>query len=177
MKNFTKIALSAVAVAALGTGSFVMADHHEKKDKKGGYGEKQDIVATAVSAGQFNTLAAALTQAGLVETLQTGGPFTVFAPTDEAFAKLPTGTVETLLKDENKEQLKSVLLYHVVDGKVKAEKVVGMDTAKTLQGGDVSISTRDGNVFLNDNVQVIKADVMASNGVIHVIDGVLLPQG
>lgn len=133
----------------------------------------QSIVETAVAAGQFNTLAAALTAAGLVETLDKGeGPFTVFAPTDEAFAKLPAGTVEGLLADT--EALKAVLLYHVVDGKVMAEDVVKLNAAKTLQGGDVTVSTAGGGVSIN-NAKVVAADVKAKNGVIHVIDTVLIP--
>lgn len=133
----------------------------------------KSIVETAVEAGQFTTLAAALTAAGLVETLDKGeGPFTVFAPTDEAFAKLPEGTVEGLLADP--EALKSVLLYHVVEGKVKAEDVVKLDSAKTLQGGEVKVSTSYGTVSIN-NAKVVTADVKAKNGVIHVIDTVLIP--
>jgi|SRR5581483_7452862 len=135
----------------------------------------KDIVDTAVAAGQFNTLAKALEAAGLVETLKGKGPFTVFAPTDEAFAKLPAGTLDELLKPENKEKLKSILLYHVVSGKVTAAKVAKMTSAKTLNGEDVKISVSGGKVMVND-ATVIKADIMASNGVIHVIDTVLLPK-
>ena len=131
----------------------------------------QDIVDTAVSAGQFNTLAKALTEAGLVETLKGAGPFTVFAPTDEAFAKLPAGTLEALLKD--KEQLTAVLTYHVVAGKVMASDVVKLSEAKTVQGQNVKIDTM-GGVMVND-AHVVKTDIMASNGVIHVIDKVILP--
>jgi uncharacterized surface protein with fasciclin (FAS1) repeats len=131
----------------------------------------KDIVDTAVSAGQFNTLAKALTEAGLVETLKGTGPFTVFAPTDEAFAKLPAGTLEALLKDKAK--LTAVLTYHVVAGKVIAADVVKLHSAKTVQGQNVTISTMSG-VMVND-AHVVKADVMASNGVIHVIDKVILP--
>jgi len=142
--------------------------------KKASYNKKSDIVDTALAAGQFNTLAAALQAAGLVETLKGEGPFTVFAPTDEAFAKLPAGTVENLLKPENKDQLVAVLTYHVVPGKVKSDKVVTLDTASTVQGSNVAVSVRDGSVFVDD-AKVIKADVWASNGVIHVIDSVILP--
>jgi uncharacterized surface protein with fasciclin (FAS1) repeats len=118
---------------------------------------------------------AAVKAAGLVETLQGKGPFTVFAPTDEAFAKLPVGTVEDLLKPENKAKLVSILTYHVVAGSVSSAQVVKMTSAKTVEGRSVKISTKDGSVMI-DNAKVVKADVMASNGVIHVIDTVLLPQ-
>jgi len=140
----------------------------------GGHGKK-DIVDTAVSAGQFTTLAAALDAAGLVDTLKGDGPFTVFAPTDEAFAKLPEGTVETLLKPENRDQLVAILTYHVVPGKVKAADVVKLDSATTVNGSDVTISVADGGVSI-DNAKVVKTDISASNGVIHVIDAVILPQ-
>lgn len=135
---------------------------------------KMDIVDTAVAAGSFKTLAAALQAAGLIETLKSKGPFTVFAPTDDAFAKLPAGTVETLLKPENKEKLKAILLYHVVAGDVTSAKVVKLTSAKTVNGQDVKISVVDGTVMIND-AKVVKADIAASNGVIHVIDTVLLP--
>ena len=132
------------------------------------------IPATAAPAGSFKTLAAALQAAGLIETLKSKGPFTVFAPTDDAFAKLPAGTVETLLKPENKEKLKAILLYHVVAGDVTSAKVVKLTSAKTVNGQDVKISVVDGTVMIND-AKVVKADIAASNGVIHVIDTVLLP--
>ena len=132
-----------------------------------------DIVATADSAGTFKTLLAAATAAGLVDTLQGKGPFTVFAPTDEAFAALPAGTLDGLLKDP--EALKKILLYHVVSGEVTADKVVGMTSADTVEGSPIAISVKDGKVYLNDSAQVVKTDIMASNGVIHVIDKVLLP--
>lgn len=133
---------------------------------------KSDIVETAVSAGSFETLVTALKTAGLVETLKSNGPFTVFAPTDQAFAKLPPGTVEALLKDKDK--LKAILTYHVVMGDVKAADVVKLKTAKTVQGQTVAINAQDG-VRIN-NAKVVKADVDCSNGVIHVIDTVLLPK-
>ncbi len=133
-----------------------------------------DIVDTAVSAGQFKTLTAALQAADLVGTLKGNGPFTVFAPTDEAFAKLPSGTVESLLKPENKDKLVSILTYHVVPGKVLASDVVNLDSAKTVNGSNVNISTNSEGVNINQ-AKVIKADVMSSNGVIHVIDEVILP--
>ncbi len=134
-----------------------------------------DIVDTAVADGRFTTLAAALGAADLIDTLKGEGPFTVFAPTDDAFAKLPEGTVATLLLPENLEQLKSILLYHVVSGKVMAEDVVTLTSADTVLGEAVTIKVEDGKVYLNDTVQVIITDVEASNGVIHVIDAVLLP--
>ncbi len=135
---------------------------------------KMDIVDTAVKAGSFKTLAAALKAAGLVDTLKGKGPFTVFAPTDEAFAKLPPGTVETLLKPENKDKLVSILTYHVVAGNVKAADVVKLKSAKTVQGQTVAIDATDG-VKIN-NAKVVKADIDCGNGVIHVIDAVLLPK-
>jgi len=134
----------------------------------------QDIVDTAVSAGQFTTLTTALKAADLVDTLKGTGPFTVFAPTDEAFAKLPAGTVENLLKPENKAKLTAILTYHVVPGAVKAEQVTKLDEAKTVNGAMAKVSTRDGKVMI-DNATVVKADIAASNGVIHVIDKVIMP--
>ena len=133
-----------------------------------------DIIDTAVAAGNFKTLAAALTAAGLVDTLKGTGPFTVFAPTDEAFAKLPAGTVDALLKDLPK--LKGILTYHVVSGKVMAADVMKMDgkSAKTVNGADVKISTQ-GGVKLNGKVNVTKTDIACTNGVIHVVDSVLMP--
>ena len=136
--------------------------------------KKQDVVDTAVSAGQFNTLVAAVKAGGLVETLKGEGPFTVFAPTDEAFAKLPAGTVENLLRPENKEKLVAVLTYHVVPAKAMAKDVSGMSSAKTVQGKELKLKVEDGKVMV-DGARVIKADVEASNGVIHVIDSVLMP--
>ena len=133
-----------------------------------------DIIDTAVAAGTFKTLAAAVTAAGLVETLKGTGPFTVFAPTDEAFAKLPAGTVESLLADIPK--LKAILTYHVVSGKVMAADVMTMDgkTAATVNGASLAISTA-GGVKLNATTNVVKTDIECTNGVIHVIDSVLLP--
>ncbi len=133
------------------------------------------IVDIAVADGRFNTLVAAVTAADLVDTLNGEGPFTVFAPTDDAFAALPEGTVENLLLPENKQALTDILLYHVVSGKVMAADVVGLTSAPTVLGQDITITVKDGNVFLNDTVQVIITDIEASNGVIHVIDAVLLP--
>ena len=160
MKTFATSAaalLLAVAMAAP-----VRADHHRGKD----------IVDTAVAAGSFNTLATALKAAGLVETLKGKGPFTVFAPTDDAFKKLPAGTLEKLLAD--KAQLTRVLTYHVVAGKIMAADVIKLTEAKTVEGSSVKISVKDSKVKVND-ANVVKTDVGASNGVIHVLDAVILP--
>jgi uncharacterized surface protein with fasciclin (FAS1) repeats len=135
----------------------------------------KDIVDTAVADGRFTTLVAAVTAAELVDTLKSEGPFTVFAPTDDAFAALPAGTLDSLLLPENKQALTDILLYHVVSGKVLAADVVGLSAAPTVLGKDITITVKDGKVFLNDTVQVIITDIEASNGVIHVIDAVLLP--
>jgi transforming growth factor-beta-induced protein len=137
--------------------------------------ESNTIVDIAVEDGRFNTLVAALQAADLVETLQGEGPFTVFAPTDDAFAALPAGTIEELLKPESKQALTDILLYHVVSGKVMAADAVGLTSASTVLGRDISIKVQDGKVFLNDTIQIIITDIEASNGVIHVIDAVLLP--
>lgn len=142
------------------------ADHHNEK--------KANIVETAVAAGSFKTLVAAVQAAGLVETLSGKGPFTVFAPTDEAFAKLPAGTVESLLKPENKDKLIAVLTYHVVPGLVTAKDVKTM-MAKTVNGQEVSLKVSATGVTI-DSAKVIKTDIMTSNGVIHVIDSVILPK-
>jgi transforming growth factor-beta-induced protein len=144
--------------------SFVNASHKTSPD----------IVDTAVSAGIFKTLVAAVQAGGLVDTLKSAGPFTVFAPTDEAFAKLPAGTVESLLKPENKAKLVQILKYHVVAGKVAAADVVKLSSAKTVEGSNVKIKTTNGKVMINSS-NVVKADIMTSNGVIHVIDSVLMP--
>ena len=153
--------LIAATVAAFGIS-------HAESDAK-----QKDIVAVASSAGSFNTLVAAVKAAGLVETLQGAGPFTVFAPTDEAFAKLPKGTVEDLLKPENKAKLVAILTYHVVAGKVMAADVKTMK-AKTINGQELDIKVADGHVTV-DSARVVKTDVAASNGVIHVIDSVMSP--
>ncbi len=137
--------------------------------------KKQDIVDTAVAAGTFHTLTAALRAAGLVDTLKGKGPFTVFAPSDEAFSKLPAGTLESLLQPENKDKLKAILLYHVVAGDVTAAQAMKLSSAKTVNGQDLRLTVNDGTVMVND-AKVVKADVLASNGVIHVIDTVLLPK-
>ncbi len=163
--QFIRFTLAAVAAVALVAGSTVKAQ------------APKDIVDTAVAAGSFKTLAAALQAAGLVDTLKGAGPFTVFAPTDEAFAKLPKGTVEDLLKPENKAKLTAILTYHVVPGKVMASQVVTMNgkEAKTVNGQSVKISV-NGNTVMVDGAKVVKTDVAASNGVIHVIDTVILPR-
>ena len=133
----------------------------------------KDIVETATEAGSFSTLLTAVKAAGLVETLQGDGPFTVFAPTDEAFAALPAGTLEGLLADPA--ALKKVLLYHVVPGAVTADQVVGLTSADSAEGAPIAIAVKDGSVYLNDSAKVVTTDVLASNGVIHVIDAVILP--
>ena len=160
----TGLALAATLLVA----PFLMASTAQAQTK--------DIVDTAVEAGSFNTLAAALGAAGLVETLKGDGPFTVFAPTDEAFAALPAGTVDKLLLPANREALTAVLTYHIVAGSVTASQVMGMSSAGTVNGQEVAVMTHDGKVMIND-ATVVSADVMATNGVIHVIDKVLLPEG
>lgn len=175
-----KIIFSLVAVLAL-TPIAIFAQSSTCKTKNENYQKasyttaEMDIVDTAVSAKMFNTLVAAVKAADLVSTLKSDGPFTVFAPTDDAFAKLPKGTVENLLKPENKDMLVKILTYHVVPGKVKAESVVKMNSAKTAQGQNVNIMVKNGGVFLNKSTQVIKTDIEATNGIIHVIDSVLMP--
>jgi uncharacterized surface protein with fasciclin (FAS1) repeats len=171
MKATFKIATLAlamfVAVALSLATKPAVADKSVVKDK--------DIIDTAVGAGSFNTLAAALQAGGLIDTLKGEGPFTVFAPTDEAFSKLPAGTVESLLKPENKDKLVEILTYHVVAGKVMAKDVVGLSSAKTVQGKNIMIEVKDGKVMLNGAATVIKTDINCTNGVIHVIDSVILP--
>ncbi len=134
-----------------------------------------DIVDTAVAAGSFKTLVAAVKAAGLVDTLKGTGPFTVFAPTDEAFAKLPAGTVENLLKPENKAQLQGILTYHVVPSLVMAKDVLKLKTAKTVNGQELTVKASNGSVMV-DNAGVVKTNIVSSNGVIHVIDAVVLPK-
>ena len=136
--------------------------------------EKKDLVDTAVAAGSFKTLTAALKAGGLVEALKGKGPLTVFAPTDEAFAKLPEGTVENLLKPENKDQLVDILTYHVVKGRVPSKKAVKLDSATALNKKDLTLKVEDEALYLN-NSKVVKADLKCTNGIIHVIDSVLLP--
>ena len=158
------LVVAAVAAAAIGASASASTASRLGGDK--------NIVETAVAAGQFKTLASLLTKTGLGDTLATGGPFTVFAPTDEAFAKVPKATLDALA--ENPAQLKSVLLYHVVPGRVTAADVVKLSSAKTLEGRSLAIKVVDGSVFV-DQAKVTTPDVMASNGVIHVIDSVLIP--
>jgi len=168
MTTTISIRAGIAAVACLGfIAAIANAGHHGEMKTK-------DIVDTAVGAGQFTTLAAALEAADLIGTLKGEGPFTVFAPTDAAFAKLPEGTVETLLEPENRDQLTAILTYHVVAGKVMAKDVVELTAATTVNGSDVTIAVQDGSVRI-DNATVIKTDIAASNGVIHVIDTVILP--
>ncbi|MCC4784406.1 fasciclin [Vibrio splendidus] len=155
-----------VLVATLLFTAFAHANHHEMK---------KDIVDVAAENGSFTTLVAAVKAAGLVDTLKGDGPFTVFAPTDEAFAALPEGTVEMLLKPENKDKLVAILTYHVVPGKIMAAEVMKLSSAETVQGEAVMVAIDDGNVMIN-KAKVVIPDVKASNGVIHVIDAVLLPK-
>jgi uncharacterized surface protein with fasciclin (FAS1) repeats len=163
----TTIALLVAALAAAAIGASASASTASKSEGD------ENIVQTALAAGQFNTLASLLTKAGLVETLSTGGPFTVFAPTDAAFAKVPKATLDALA--ENPALLKSVLLYHVVPGRVAAADVVKLESAKTIEGRSVAIKVVDGAVYV-DKAKVVTPDVTASNGVIHVIDSVLIPK-
>ena len=159
---------SRIWIAALTIGLFSASAAHAQHAQHAG----QDLVQTAVAAGQFTTLVKAVQAAGLVETLQGDGPFTVFAPTDAAFAKLPAGALEGLLA--NPEQLRAVLLYHVVPGRVTAAQVTGIQSAATVQGASVPVRVQNGRVSVG-GAQVVQADVSASNGVIHVIDTVLMP--
>ncbi|MBK7579677.1 MAG: fasciclin domain-containing protein [Myxococcales bacterium] len=161
-------------VIALGVGVFGCGSDDDSSNPSN-QTQQNSIIQTAQAAGSFKTLVAAVEAASLVETLSGPGPFTVFAPTDEAFAKLPAGTIDTLLKPENKQALADILTYHVVSGDVRAESVVTLSAAKTVNGAEVSIKIVDGAVILNDSVKVVQTDIVASNGVIHVIDAVLLP--
>jgi uncharacterized surface protein with fasciclin (FAS1) repeats len=163
-KTMTKMSAGLVAAMAL-TGAAANM----------GAATDQNIVDTAVAAGSFKTLAKALQAAGLVETLKGAGPFTVFAPTDEAFAKLPAGTLDALLKPENKRKLQRILTSHVVAGKVMAAQVVKTSSAKAVSGDTLTIASRDGGVTV-DGAKVVKTDIAATNGVIHVIDSVILPK-
>ncbi len=168
MRLFSLPKMMFAAVLAIGLGMASTAVN------AGGHGPKKDIVDTAVGAGQFQTLVAAVQAAGLVDTLKGDGPFTVFAPTDAAFAKLPAGTVENLLKPENKDQLVAVLTYHVLPGKVMSGDISGKKLeAETVQGQSVAIDATSGVTV--DGASVVQADVTATNGVIHVIDTVILP--
>ena len=174
MKTIFTLLIAVFAVAAISTvASADCGADHGKSTKASASEKKMDIVETAVNAGSFNTLVTAVKAAGLVETLSGPGPFTVFAPTDDAFAKLPAGTVEALLKDKAK--LTSVLTYHVVSGKYMAADVVKMSSLKSVQGQDIAISLKDG-AAMADNAKIIQTDIVCSNGVIHVIDAVILPK-
>ncbi|WP_299694719.1 fasciclin domain-containing protein [uncultured Vibrio sp.] len=164
LNQFTKNL--SVLVATLFFTAFAYANHH---------GMKKDIVDVAAKNGSFNTLVAAVEAAGLVETLKGDGPFTVFAPTDEAFAALPDGTVDMLLKPENKDKLVAILTYHVVPGKIMSAEVMKLDSAVTVQGEAVMVAIDEGSVMINQ-AKVVMPDVKASNGVIHVIDAVLMPK-
>ena len=160
----TKVLIIAVAFIFLSSVAIMASSH-----------TKMDIVDTAVSAGSFNTLVAAVKAADLVDTLKGEGPFTVFAPTDDAFAKLPAGTLDDLLKPENKDKLKSILTYHVVPGKVMAKDVATMKMAETVNGQSFMVSM-EGDSVMVDTAKVVKTDIECSNGVIHVIDTVILPK-
>ena len=161
MKKLIQLTFVSLAAIVLSANAFA-----------GDYGDKKDIVDTAIGAGSFNTLVTAVQAAGLVETLKGEGPFTVFAPTDAAFAAIPEADLNALLAD--KEQLTAVLTYHVVAGKVMAADVVGLDSATTVQGSDIDITVTDAGVKV-DNANVVQTDIETSNGVIHVIDAVILP--
>ena len=170
--SFQKLlTLTAVLALVTITSQASLAGNKAKSEEAA---KEKDIVGTAVAAGDFETLVAAVQAAGLVETLQGEGPFTVFAPTDEAFAKLPEGTVEDLLKEENREQLIAILTYHVVSGRVMAKDVVELDKATTVEGSELQIKVKDGEVMV-DGARVLKTDINTSNGVIHVIDTVMIP--
>jgi len=165
------LAVTAIAALAIAIGcatSNSVADHHEHKSH-------DDIVDTAISNGNFTTLVAAVKAAGLVDTLKSPGPLTVFAPTDDAFAKLPKGTVESLLKPENKDKLVSILTYHVAPGKLTADKVLKRNHIKTAQGQSLTVMLKGGKPYV-DNAQITATDIKASNGVIHVIDTVVMPK-
>ncbi|WP_428407869.1 fasciclin domain-containing protein [Hyphococcus sp.] len=160
--------VAALAAAAAMSVSPAFADHHKSAK------QKSDIVDTAIAAGSFNTLVVAVQAAGLEATLRSEGPFTVFAPTDDAFAKLPEGTVETLLKPENKDKLVSILTYHVIPGAVMSSDIAGKTLdVKTVEGSTASVDATDGVKI--DGASVIQADIKTSNGVIHVIDAVIMP--
>ena len=174
LKKITKAA--AVAGVVLGLAACGSTNGHDATAKDHGTMAKADIVDTAVSAGQFNTLVAAVKAADLVGTLKSDGPFTVFAPTDAAFDKLPAGTVENLLKPENKDKLVAVLTYHVLSGKVMAGDIAGKELmVPTVQGQKLDVNATGGKVMIN-GANVVGADIETSNGVIHVIDTVLLPK-
>lgn len=181
MGIFKSFVASTLILAGAGMAPLVMADHHAMGEK-----EKMTIVESAAKADNLSTLVAAIKAAGLAETLSGPGPFTVFAPTNEAFAKLPDGTVEALLKPENKDQLTAILTYHVVPAKATSSAAIqmvqddgGAHPATTVQGGEITLSLEGESLMIEDakgnKAKVIKADMMQSNGVVHVIDTVLMP--
>lgn len=170
MRTYVSLLLSALALAACGESSSKPAQDATSSSTVA----KGDILETADQAGQFKTLLAAIKAADLESTLKSGGPFTVFAPTDAAFAKLPAGTVDSLLKPENKEKLKAVLTYHVVAGKVPSSEAVKLKSAKTVNGKELALDASSGTLKVG-GANVVQADVAASNGVIHVVDTVILP--
>jgi len=173
MKRTILLSLSAVAIVVAACSSAATSAPKATPTAAPSAAPAGDIVQVATAAGSFKTLLKAATAAGLVDTLKGAGPFTVFAPTDAAFAALPAGTLDALLKDPAK--LKDILLYHVVSGKVTADQVVKLTSAPTVQGKAIKIAVKDGTVYLNDTVKVVTTDIPTSNGVIHVIDAVLLP--
>ena len=183
MKKFAPLGIAAVFALALGSFAVTPAQAGCGNCETDGHAHEADhthaepgtIVEIAAGNENFSTLVAAVTAADLAETLSGEGPFTVFAPTNEAFAALPDGTLDELLKPENKDQLIAILTYHVVAGKVTAEQVVELESAETVQGGEIAIAVSDDGVTLNETVNVVKTDIIGSNGVIHVIDAVLLP--
>ncbi len=174
MKNFTKIFVSTILLAFLISilPAFSMYSNASTQVK-----EDKNIVETAKSDGRFNTLVEALNKANLVNTLEGKGPFTVFAPTDDAFKKLPAGTLENLLKPENKDTLNDILLYHVTKGNLSSAKILKSDGKKLtlLNGKTANIILKNGDIFIND-AKIIITDIQTSNGIIHVIDAVLIPQ-
>ena len=173
MKRTILLSLAAVAIVVAACSSAATSAPKATPTAAPSAAPAGDIVQVATAAGSFKTLLKAATAAGLVDTLKGAGPFTVFAPTDAAFAALPAGTLDALLKDPAK--LKDILLYHVVSGKVTADQVVKLTSAPTVQGKAIKIAVKDGTVYLNDTVKVVTTDIPTSNGVIHVIDAVLLP--
>ena len=172
--GLVKMTAAAIVGMALAAGATI-AETPGKNMVQVAAASDKNIVETASAAGQFKTLTAAINAADLAETLKGSGPFTVFAPTDAAFAKLPAGTVENLLKPENRDRLAAILTYHVVPGKVTAAEVTQLDEAKTANGRMIDVSTSGGIMMVND-AKVITADIPASNGIIHVIDTVILPE-
>ena len=174
-RNTMKHITTTIALGLFALATPVFADDAKSANNSAVATAKKDIVDTAVAAGSFKTLAAALQAAGLIDALKGDGPFTVFAPTDEAFAKLKKGTVENLLKKENKDKLVEILTYHVVSGKVMAETAVTLDKATALNKKDIALAVKGKSLTLNSTAKVIKADIDCTNGVIHVIDTVILP--